>query len=408
VVVAQSVHANDLLQDISRVGTVAIDEIFATNPDWRRLALRSYPWVARSPEHIVKAASLAAQEPRMLPPLGYKPLRDRVAADLTLALGHPVAPELIAITNGAQAALQLVWIGLLNSGDRVVVPTPNYYAEGAIRIAGGVFKPVRAVSEHAMAWERIEAAIDPATKALYLTNPNNPVGYLLKTEDIAVLEEILARNPNLWVVVDESYERITHDGRRHLPAWSNGILRDRSVMIRSLSKSFALTWLRVGWLAAPARLMPLLLKVIEWQQLYGSYLNQSIALAALEGDKGWLVPAFHGFSEGRDFLHVILSKIRGCRVGLPEAGPFLFPDISALGAEGGSLISVLRSRGISAVEGRYFGVTKNEFRMPIGGSPALWCEAASIISTVLGGRSADGGKARGRFVRGLSRRMTGS
>ena len=385
IVLEHGPNVNRRLARQSRVGSLAVQDLYAENPSWRRLALRSYPWVDRCPDHLVEAAAAAAREPWILPPLGLKPLRDRLALELARDVGTPVDLSVIAVTNGAQAALQSVWFALLNYGDEVLVPVPNYYVEGAISLAGGVFCPVPAMSAKSIDWDQTAAAIGPSTKALFLTNPNNPIGYLLGAADVAVAETLLEMHRGLWLVVDESYERIRHDGRPHLPVWTSPILRERSVMIRSFSKSYALSWLRVGWLAAPAKLIPFLLKAIEWQQLYGSCLNQAVALAVLEGNRHWLEPAFRGFSEGRDLLHAALTNVDGCRLGLPQAGPFLFPDIGGLKKDYGAVIADLRRNGIAAVEGRYFGVEAERFRMPVGGDAETLSAAASIITATLGG-----------------------
>ncbi len=368
------------------VGSLAIGAEFEAHPEWHRLPLRSYPWVDNPPPHVVMAAEAASRKPEPVPTLGLEALRDALAKHLESEIGDRVDPADVVVTNGAMGALSVLWAALLEPGDEVLVPAPNYYVEGSIRLAGGRFKPVAAVRTDRTDWDKIEDSVTPSTKAIFLTNPNNPTGKVFATQDLSALEALADLHPSVWLVVDESYEGVQHDGRRHVPVWRNAALRDRSVIVRSFSKSFAVTWLRVGWLAASVEVVRNVAKVIEWQQLYGSCLNQRVALAVLEGDRSWLMPAIDGFSQGRDLLFEQLVGLKGCDVGLPEAGPFLFPDISGIDEDPSRLIRELQSRGIFAIPGEFFAGPHGSFRMPVGGDQEIQLAAAAILTEVLARR----------------------
>ncbi|HVC76436.1 MAG TPA: pyridoxal phosphate-dependent aminotransferase [Candidatus Micrarchaeaceae archaeon] len=372
-----------LVAALAQVGSLDVAAQFEAHPEWPRLPLRSYPWVDHPPEHVVAAAAAAARAPESVPTLGFQALRVSLAHELGTAVGARVDVDEIAVTNGAMGALSVLWSALLEPGDQVLVPAPNYYVEGSIILAGGRFRPVQAVESDRTDWERIERSITTATKVLFLTNPNNPVGKVLTRQDLSVLATLVDAHPSLWIVVDESYEAVQHEGRQHLAAWLDPALRDRSIIVRSFSKSFAVTWLRLGWLAGPTAVVQSVAKVIQWQQLYGSFLNQRVALAVLEGDRSWLSPAMEGFSHGRNLLYEQIAAIPGCRVHLPEAGPFLFPDISRARKKSSAIISDLHRHGISAIPGSYFAGSETCFRFPVGGDQETQLKAAEILAQVL-------------------------
>lgn len=380
---AQRPSPSSFVAEMREVGSLAVGADFEAHPEWHRLPLRSYPWVDNPPPHVVMAAKAASQKPEPVPSLGLEALRSALAKHLSLEISNRVDADEVVVTNGAMGALSVLWSALLEPSDEVLVPVPNYYVEGSIRLAGGRFKPVAAVWADRTDWDKIERSVTPSTKAIFLTNPNNPTGKVFTREDLSVLETLAASHRSVWLVVDESYEALQHDGRRHLPVWQSAALRDRSVIVRSFSKSFAVTWLRAGWLAASVEVVRNVAKVIEWQQLYGSCLNQRVALAVLEGDRSWLMSALDGFSQGRDILYEQLVGIHGCDVGLPEAGPFLFPDISGLDEDPSRIIRELQSRGIFAIPGDFFAGPHGSFRIPVGGDQETQLAAAAILSEVL-------------------------
>ncbi len=372
-----------LVAALPPVGSLEVGAQFEAHPDWPRLPLRSYPWVDHPPQHVVAAAAAAARAPESVPSLGLEALRASLAHELGSAVGARVDVDQIAVTNGAMGALSVLWSALLEPGDEVLVPAPNYYVEGSIILAGGRFRPVQAVESDRTDWEHIEHSITTATKVLFLTNPNNPVGKVLTRQDLSVLATMAEAHPSLWIIVDESYEAVQHDGREHIAAWLDPVLRDRSIIVRSFSKSFAVTWLRLGWLAGPVAVVRNVAKVIQWQQLYGSFLNQRVALAVLEGDRSWLGAAMQGFSHGRNLLYEQIVAIPGCIVRLPEAGPFLFPDVSRVRKDSLAIIADLHRHGISAIPGGYFAGSHECFRFPVGGDQETQLKAAEILAQVL-------------------------
>lgn len=377
---------SEFVSAMAPVGSLAIGSDFDSHPEWHRLPLRSYPWIDNPPPHVVAAAEAAARKPEGVPSLGLKLLREALAKQLSSETASAVTPDEIAVTNGAMGALSVLWSALLEPGDEVVVPAPNYYVEGSILLAGAKFRPVLAISANCTDWDRIQQSITDSTKAVFLTNPNNPTGKAFTPDDLFALDELANAHPTVWLVIDESYEAVQHDGRSHLAAWRSGAIRDRSVIVRSFSKSYAVTWLRVGWLAAAPDVVRNVARVIEWQQLYGSCLNQRVALAVLEGDRSWLAPALAGFSQGRDMLYEQLAGIPGCAIGLPEAGPFLFPDISGITDDPTQIIGRLHQRGIFAIPGEFFAGPQTSFRVPVGGDQETQIAAAEVLSEVLGGR----------------------
>ena len=300
------------------------------------------------PRHVREAVAAALDEHTVTPPSrGHLELREAIARSLPA----PADPEReLLVTNGAMHALSLVFRALLAPGDEVVVPTPCYFFAGLIERAGGVFVPVGSWDPAAL-----ERALTPRSKALVLTNPNNPDGHLPTRTEVDELLA-LAAGHGLTVVTDEAYERCIHEGEL-ASAWG----APNVILVRSLGKSLAMPAWRIGFVAAAANVIDACLDELEWDVIRVSHVAQRAAAAALGGPHDWLDEVAAGYRRDRDAAHAAVAGYPILSAPLPGATPFLWVDLGGIPAES------LLAAGIAVVDGVHFG-SPGKARLPFAGA----------------------------------------
>jgi aminotransferase len=299
------------------------------------------------PAHVREAVLAAVEEHAVTPPSrGHLALREAIAQSLPA----PADPERgILVTNGAMHALSLLFRALLEPDDEVLVPVPCYFFAGLIERAGGVFVPVPSWDPSA-----IEAAVTPRSRALVLTNPNNPDGHLPSRAEIDQLLALAARQ-SLTVITDEAYERCIHEGEL-ASAWG----APNVILVRSLGKSLAMPAWRIGFVAAEPPVIDACLRELEWDVIRVGHVAQRAATAALEGPQDWLDEVADGYRRDRDAAYAAIAEHPRLSAALPAAGPFLWLDLGGL-----SSYDVI-AEGLPVVDGAAFG-TPGYARLPFGG-----------------------------------------
>jgi len=299
------------------------------------------------PEHVRQAVVEALDEHTVTPPSrGHVALREAIARSLPA----PADPESgILVTNGAMHALSLVFRALLQPGDEVIVPIPCYFFGGLIERAGGVF-----VSVPNWDPEAIERAVTPRSRALVVTNPNNPDGHLPSRAEIDELLALASRH-DLTVITDEAYERCIHDGEL-ASAWG----APNVILIRSLGKSLAMPAWRIGFVAAEPPVIDGCLRELEWDVIRVSHVAQRAATAALDGPQDWLDEVAAGYRRDRDAAHAMIAEHPVLSAPIPAATPFLWLDLGELSSED------VIGQGFPVVDGAAFG-TPGFARLPFGG-----------------------------------------
>jgi aminotransferase len=299
------------------------------------------------PPHVRDAVAAALDEHAVTPPSrGHVALREAIARSLPA----PADPERgILVTNGAMQALGLTFRALLTAGDEVIVPTPCYFFAGLIERAGGVFVPVPG-------WEpeAIERAVTTRSRALVLTNPNNPDGHLPTRAEIDELLAFASRH-GLTVITDEAYERCIHEGEL-ASAWG----APNVILVRSLGKSLAMPAWRIGFVAGEPSLIDGCLRELEWDVIRVGHVAQRAATAALEGPQDWLDEVGERYRRDRDAAHAAIAEHPILSAALPVAGPFLWLEL------GGLLSEDVLDEGFPVVDGAAFG-TPGYARLPFGG-----------------------------------------
>ena len=210
-----------------------------------------------TPAHIVEAAVAAAKDPknhRYTPAVGLPELREAIAAKTKADSGTEIAASQVVVTNGGKQAVYQAFAVLLDPGDEVLLPSPYWttYPE-AIALAGGKSVEVFAGSDqnYMVTVEQLEAARTPKTKALLLCSPSNPTGSVYSKEQIKAIGEWALAN-EIWVVSDEIYQNVIYDGKRaySITEVVPG-MKDLTIMVNGVAKSYAMTGWRLGWMAGP-------------------------------------------------------------------------------------------------------------------------------------------------------------
>jgi len=271
-----------------------------------------------TPVPIVEAAERAAREGRTgyTPSAGLPELRQAVAERLSEELGAPCEPEEIVITAGAMEALLLSILATVNPGDEVIVPSPswpNYLAH--VQLAGGRYciLPLEEEDGFVLNVERLKATIGERTKGLILNSPQNPTGAVLSKEQLGAIAEVAIEH-DLLVYADEAYEAIIYGENEASSIASLPGMKERTVIVRSFSKTYAMTGWRIGYLVCEKSLAYRIARLHEHTSACTNALAQYAALAALQLPEETVKEMVAIYQRRRDLL---LSQLR--------AVPFLTP-----------------------------------------------------------------------------------
>lgn len=277
--------------------------------------------------------ALDAGRVQYTPWTGIPELRAAIAEKLRTENGITVDPDSeVLVTAGAQEALMTVLMTLLDPGDEALTPSPHYdeYTRDAA-ILGGTLVPVPTALEtnFTIRAADLEAALTPRTKALVIVTPNNPTGTVLPA---ATLREIaaLAQERDLLVISDEIYEYYVYDGHHHISMASLPGMRERTITINSFSKSFGMTGLRLGYIAAPAPLIEAMLPFHHAMMICANAVAQMGGLAALRQPRDWFKPVLTEYDRRRRLWMSTLDEI-GLPYSEPQGAYYVFIDIRPTG-----------------------------------------------------------------------------
>ena len=282
-----------------------------------------------TPDHIKEAAKKAIDEnyTRYTPVPGYPALRKAICAKLKNENGLDFTPNQISVGNGAKQSVCNTVMALVNPGEEVIVPAPYWvsYPE-MVKMADGTPVIVRAGidQDFKITPAQLEATITPKTKALILCSPSNPTGSVYTKEELAGLAAVLAKHPQVYVIADEIYEHINYVGKHESIAQFEEI-RDRVLIINGVSKAYAMTGWRIGYVAGP-----------EWivkgvNKLQGQYtsgpgsISQKAAEAAYTGDQSCVEKMRQSFERRRNLIVKLAKEIPGFEVNNPQGAFYLFP-----------------------------------------------------------------------------------
>ena len=286
-----------------------------------------------TPDHIKAAAKQAVDDNFSFysPVPGYLSLRQAVCEKLRRENGLEYAPDQIVIGNGAKHELCNAIMALINPGDEVIIPTPAWvsYVQ-MVNLAGGksVLLPSSMDKNFKVTAAELEAAITPATRLIVICSPSNPSGAIYTRDELQAIAEMLARHPEVMVIADEIYEHINYVGRHESLAQFTDI-KEQVVIINGVSKAYAMTGYRIGYLAAPAWVAKAVTKM-QGQYTSGvSSIAQKAAEAAYNGPQECVEEMRVAFQRRRDLIVGLLQEIPGLELNMPDGAFYAFPKVES-------------------------------------------------------------------------------
>ncbi len=275
---------------------------------------------------------------------GIPELRKAIAAKLKSENNIEYDPDTeIIVTSGAQEALMVTLMTLLDPGDNALTPSPHYdeYTRDT-QILGGQLIPIATKPETNFTVEiaDLEAAITPRTKALVIVSPNNPTGTVLSEQRLREIGD-LAQKHDLVVVSDEIYEHYVFDGNKHTSMASLAGMRERTITMNSFSKSFGMTGLRLGYIAAPAALIESMLPFHHAMMICANVVTQYGGLAAISQSRDWFKDVLKEYDRRRHAWMALLDEI-GIGYSKPQGAYYVFIDVRATGMTSAAFVKRAR------------------------------------------------------------------
>ena len=291
-----------------------------------------------APQHVKQAAIDAVNNDvsHYGPTPGFPALREAIAASLNKDIkDYPVRPynaNEIVVSVGAKQALCNAIEALIGPGDEVIMPTPCWvsYVE-MVKIAEGKSVLVKTTMENnfCLTAEQLEEAITPNTKLLMLCSPNNPTGSVYSYENLKAIVEVLKRHPQVNVLADEIYQHILYTGKHETLAQFPE-LEDRLIIINGVSKAYAMTGYRIGWLATHDKELLTAVKRLQGQTIScATTIAQKAAEAAYAGPQECVEEMRQAFERRRNLILELAKDIPGLKVLEPQGAFYLFPDVTA-------------------------------------------------------------------------------
>ena len=322
-----------------------------------------------TPQHIKEAAIKAINDnwSHYTPVAGFADLREAVCTKLKRDNGLDYLPENIVTSTGAKQSLANAILALVDEGDEVIIPTPYWvtYSE-LVKIAKGKVVEIRTSVANSFKTtpEQLEAAITPATRVFMFSSPCNPSGAVYNQAELAALAEVFRKHPQITILSDEIYEYINFVGK-HESIASFADLKDRVVLINGLSKGFAMTGWRLGYIAANTAIAKACEKIQGQFTSGASSITQKAAVAALTGDLRPSMEMTDAFTKRRAKTLELIKTIPGFTCFEPEGAFYVFPDVSAYyGKKAGTEVIknaadfsmyLLNTAHVSSVMGDAFG-----------------------------------------------------
>ncbi len=344
----------------------------------------------KTPDFIAQAArlSLAAGETFYTHQRGIPELREAIARYMRLVYGLPPGgeafqPERFFVTVGGMHALQIAVRLIAGPGEEIIVPSPAWpNFEGAIALVGArcVNVPMTSGARWSLDIDRLAGAITPATRAIVLNSPGNPTGFTATHDELVALLE-LSRQRGLWIVADEIYGRLVYQ-RERAPSFHDVMDReDRILFVQTLSKNWAMTGWRIGWLEAPPALGSTIENVIQYTTSGVPVFIQRAAIAAIEQGESFIVHQRARMRASRDILCDGLAATGRVRFSRPEAAFYLFCSVEGEDDTRALAKRLVDEAGLGVAPGSAFGAGGEAYiRLCFARSPEQIAEATRRFS----------------------------
>ena len=364
----------------SRIAQMAASETVAMNQKSKDLQAQGIDIINLSvgepdfntPDHIKQALKKAVDDNySFYPPVaGYPELRKAIVKKFKTENNLDYEPEQIVVCSGAKHCIVNVLLSLVDPGDEVIIPAPYWvsYTE-QVKLCEGknVILNTALENDFKITPEQLEKAITPKTKVFLICAPSNPTGTLYSREELEALAKVLSRHDRIIIIADEIYEHINFSGKHESIAQFNYV-KDRVVVVNGVSKGYAMTGYRIGYLAAPLWITKAVIK-LQGQFTSGATSAAQIAsVTALTSDQSSTREMNVAFKRRRDYVLGRIAKMKGVRCNVPQGAFYVFPDMSAFygkSFEGTSIknssdlcMYLLEKGHIATVPGSAFGEDK--------------------------------------------------
>ena len=318
-----------------------------------------------TPDFIKEAAKKAIDENynSYTPVDGYLDLKKAIIKKFERDNGLIYSPSQIVVSTGAKQALYNIASVLINPGDEVILPCPYWvsYAD-IVKLKGGIPVEVKTNIENdfKMTGAQLKSAITEKTKMIWFSSPCNPSGSVYSDEELSVLSKILGDNENIFIVSDEIYEHINYKGG-HNSIGTNNAVKDRTITVNGVSKAFAMTGWRIGYIGAPEWISRACNKVQGQVTSGANCIAQRAVITALNENPEKIKYMVGEFKERRDLILDLLSNIKGFNCNIPDGAFYVFPDIS-----------------------HYFGRTIDGFEINNASDMSMFLLEKALVATVTG------------------------
>ncbi|MEO6490459.1 MAG: pyridoxal phosphate-dependent aminotransferase [Ferruginibacter sp.] len=323
-----------------------------------------------TPDHIKEAAKKAIDEnySHYTPVVGYLDLREAICKKLLRDNGLQYTPEQIVVSTGAKQSIANAVLSTVDAGDEVIIPTPYWvtYSE-IVRLAGGIPKLVKTSIENGykISPAELEANITERTRLFMFSSPCNPTGAVYSKKELEKLANVFKKYPDVYILSDEIYEHINFIGHHESIARFD-FLHDRVMVINGLSKGFAMTGWRLGYIAAPVAIARACEKIQGQFTSGANAITQRAGIAALLGDLRPTTLMVEKFKERRQKVMQLIKEIPGIICNEPPGAFYIFPDVKAYfgkSSPDGDLIGnaddlcmyLLNKTHVTTVTGKAFG-----------------------------------------------------
>ncbi|MBK7035893.1 MAG: pyridoxal phosphate-dependent aminotransferase [Bacteroidetes bacterium] len=285
-----------------------------------------------TPESIREAAKKAIDDgfTHYTPVAGYLDVREAIAAKFKRENGLNYTADQIVISTGAKQSIINAVLCLVNPGDEVILPAPFWVSYSAmVKLAEGkiVEIPTNIEGDFKISPEQLENAITPNTKLIIFSSPCNPTGTVYTKDELLALAEVIRKYENLYVISDEIYEHINFTSA-HASMAQFDFIYDRVITVNGLSKAFAMTGWRLGYIGAPQWIAKACDKIQGQFTSATCSITQRAAIEALNGDLSAADEMKKAFIRRRDLVYGLLKNIKGLKFNLPQGAFYFFPDVS--------------------------------------------------------------------------------
>ncbi len=325
----------------SRIANLTPSATMAMNQKGRDLKARGIDVINLSvgepdfytPDHIKEAAKKAIDDNfSFYPPApGFPDLREAISNKFKRENNLDFSPEQIVVSAGAKNSLANVMLSLIDKGDEVIVPAPYWvtYVE-LVKVSEGKNIVIKGTIENKfkVTADQIEKAITNKTKAILLCSPSNPTGSVYDRNEFESIARVVEKHRHVFVITDEIYEHINFVGK-HISIAQFDSIKERVAVINGVSKAYAMTGWRIGYIGAPLWLAKACTK-LQGQFLTGpTTIAQKAAVAALNSDQSCVSEMNKAFLRRRDLLIGLLKEVKGLKTSVPDGAFYVFPDISS-------------------------------------------------------------------------------